>query len=126
VAKIDEIRKWLQGERVEGLPDHWKEKQDRQEEFDRETANLPPEKKRARGLNLEKARHMHNRRHYTISTDGEDAVLNFGKHKGSKLSELAESRAGRGYLRWILQNDFPKELQDLAMRALDRVGEAPF
>ena len=45
-----------------------------------------------------------------------DATLGFGKHKGSKLSELAGTSEGRGYIRWIIKEgeEFPEELVDLA------------
>jgi len=52
-------------------------------------------------------------RKYTVSTDGKDAVLRFGKFKGESVSELARSLSGKGYLSWILGKEFPDELHDI-------------
>ena len=38
-------------------------------------------------------------------------VINFGKQQGADLEELAIS--DRGFLNWILKNDFPRETQDI-------------
>jgi len=51
---------------------------------------------------------------YTLVTDvagREDAILLFGKHKGSKVSALAASRETRGYLMWMLDEGFDDELK---------------
>lgn len=50
---------------------------------------------------------------YSLSRDGRDAVLLFGKHKGDSISELAKSISGKGYLRWILEKDFDAELHEI-------------
>ena len=50
---------------------------------------------------------------YTVSTDGRDAVLRFGKFKGDSVSDLAKSISGKGYLGWVLEKDFPDELHDI-------------
>jgi len=39
-----------------------------------------------------------------------DAILKIGQHRGSKVSNLAQSPQGVDYLRWMLRNDFPEEL----------------
>lgn len=36
-----------------------------------------------------------------MSIGGEDALLLFGKHNGMRISELVETRSGRGYMKWI-------------------------
>ena len=41
-------------------------------------------------------------RRFSVVDDGGDLLINFGKHRGSKVSELAEDSNGRSYLAWIL------------------------
>jgi len=51
--------------------------------------------------------------------DGNDAVLLFGAQKGKKISELIESVEGKNYLIWILEKEFPDELQNLIRKLWD-------
>lgn len=51
---------------------------------------------------------------YAISPDKTDARLLFGKHKDVSLGELSKSRDGRGYLEWMMKEDFPEELKKMA------------
>jgi len=45
---------------------------------------------------------------------GDDAILNFGeKFKGCKVSSMIKTNEGKNYLTWIMQKDFPKELQEI-------------
>jgi len=56
-----------------------------------------------------------------ISTDGlDDAMLNFGIHRGKKVSELARDGEGRGYLDWILKQEFPEHLHRIINEWLSR------
>lgn len=48
---------------------------------------------------------------YTISIDGRDAMIEFGKHKGRTLSDISEM--DRSYLKWMLGETFPKDLKDV-------------
>ena len=48
--------------------------------------------------------------------DGDEAVLNFGKHKGRRLRELAY--ADRGLLEWILARDFAEDVKRCVREAL--------
>jgi len=43
----------------------------------------------------------------------EDAELLFGAHKGECVSDLVETPDGKNYLVWLMQEDFPEELQDI-------------
>ncbi len=43
-----------------------------------------------------------------LTKQGDDWVLNFSKNKGIKLSEV-----DKGFLAWVLKNDFPKCLKDV-------------
>ena len=54
--------------------------------------------------------------------DGEITV-NFGKKKGTKLRELAQSDPG--FLKWILKNDFPLDTRRIAENALAGVYPEP-
>jgi hypothetical protein len=45
---------------------------------------------------------------------GNDAIINFGeKFKGCKISAMMKTNEGKNYLAWIMQKDFPKELQEI-------------
>lgn len=50
---------------------------------------------------------------YTLSVDGKDAVLGFGKHKGKRLTDIVQ--VDKGYLEWMLKSpgDFARELLDV-------------
>lgn len=54
------------------------------------------------------------------NSDG-DAVLAFGKHKGQRLVDVA--RAAPDFLRWILRNDFPADVQAVCCDVL--AGKRP-
>jgi len=45
-------------------------------------------------------------------------VVGFGRHAGTPLVELAQG-ADKGYLRWILGQDFPKHVAEICQCALD-------
>lgn len=47
---------------------------------------------------------------FEILNDGTDARLNFGRHSGRTLSEIASDHEGKGYLRWMQEQKFPAEL----------------
>jgi len=47
---------------------------------------------------------------------GEEVVVNFGKHSGRTLRDLAENDPG--FLRWITRNDFSDEVKEIAANAL--------
>lgn len=51
-------------------------------------------------------------------SEGGVPVLGFGKHAGRAVHELAQS-ADAGYLRWILNKDFPAHVRDICERALE-------
>lgn len=60
--------------------------------------------------------------HYSVSLDGGDALLQFGKNAGRCVSELAESDEGRGYLRWMLQEEFVDEIHGIVRQHLERTS----
>jgi hypothetical protein len=64
---------------------------------------------------------------YTISTDGKDATLHFGKHRGSRISDLVKREDTKGYLRWLISpaNSFPEDLVDVTRRILGVKPKAP-
>ncbi len=51
--------------------------------------------------------------------DGNDAVLLFGAQKGKKISDLIGSAEGKNYLIWILEKEFPEELQNIIRKWWD-------
>ncbi len=48
-----------------------------------------------------------------------DALINFGKHKGNKLSALVSSVGGRDYMKWMLREGFPDYLKKAVQYQLD-------
>ena len=52
---------------------------------------------------------------------GDEAVVNFGKNSGRTLRDLAENDPG--FLRWIVRNDFPDDVKQIASDAL--IGKFP-
>ncbi len=57
---------------------------------------------------------------YSVSLDGKDALLNFGKHAGARVSELAADPTDRSYLNWMLESDFVAELLGIVKVQLER------
>ena len=53
--------------------------------------------------------------------NGEDVVVNFGKYSGRTLRDIAENEPG--FLRWIIKNDFPDDVREIAGNAL--IGKFP-
>lgn len=53
---------------------------------------------------------------YTISIDGKDAMIEFGKHKGRTLSDI--EKRDRTYLKWMLTEEFPRDLKDVCRHLL--------
>ncbi len=53
--------------------------------------------------------------------NGEEVVVNFGKYSGRTLREIAENEPG--FLRWIIKNDFPDDVREIAGNAL--IGKFP-
>jgi DNA polymerase-3 subunit epsilon len=51
--------------------------------------------------------------------DGEVIVLGFGKHMGIALHELAAG-PDRGFLRWVLDRDFPPHVMEICRAALEQ------
>jgi DNA polymerase-3 subunit epsilon len=60
-------------------------------------------------------------RHFQWSDDGVP-VLAFGKHGGKPVTEIAADNGG-GYLRWILDKDFPIHVREICRRALEFSSE---
>lgn len=48
-----------------------------------------------------------------------DAILHFGKYKDQRISEIAEGREGRDYLRWLNREDFDAELKEIVQTYLE-------
>lgn len=53
--------------------------------------------------------------------NGDEAVVNFGKYAGRTLRDIAENEPG--FLRWIIKNDFPDDVREIAGNAL--IGKFP-
>ncbi|UDQ99529.1 exonuclease domain-containing protein [Lentisphaerota bacterium WC36G] len=52
---------------------------------------------------------------------GDDAMVAFGKHNGQLLKTVADQNPG--FLRWIVNNDFPEDVKKIAKNAL--IGKFP-
>ena len=109
---LEELRRWLRGDDVPGLPS-WEQRTKEEE---------PDTGKKPAGIRLDRVEEavseaaMRSRGRYTVDVSGDDARLDFGKFKGLKVSELAQSTDGARYLDWILEQEFPKELKEIIVR----------
>lgn len=63
---------------------------------------------------------------FTIAVDGLDAKLEFGKFKGTLISQLAGSREGCGYLDWMLEEDFPEALKEVIRVVRSKFADVDF
>lgn len=87
---LDEMRRWLQGADVEGLPTRAVAKKEAEEPL------APPDVSGARTS-----------KQFKINADGTDALVLFGKQfNGERLSEVVKTPRGRKYMQWILEKDF--------------------
>ncbi len=95
MAKLEDMRRWLQGEDVEGLPRH-------KQSAKRGALN---------NGKMERKNEAKGSRWRSIK-GGTDAVLLFGKFRGRKVSEMVKEPDGYSYLEWIMTEDsFPLELR---------------
>jgi DNA polymerase-3 subunit epsilon len=51
--------------------------------------------------------------------DAQQVVLAIGKYSGTAVHELARGRETRGFLRWMLEKDFPNHVHEVVKQALD-------
>lgn len=105
MTKLDDFRRWLQGEEVDGLPLPWRKPASTPEH----PAALDHER-----LLLEKQRVVK----YIVTKDGTDAMLMFGRFKGQRLSQMTRSPEGMSYMQWMLTQSFPQELRDVVYHVL--------
>ena len=87
---------------------------------------VPRQKTRAHRVGKAKRRKVEYEPSDTEESDGGgddgwcDAFIDFGKHKGSRVSQLIASGEGRGYLRWMEENvDFDKRHLTRLQRAVN-------
>jgi DNA polymerase-3 subunit epsilon len=76
----------------------------------------------ARVCEPERLRWIGPSRHLQWSEAGRVEVA-FGKHRGTPLADLAAGN-DRGFLRWLLDRDFPAHVLDICRRALDLDADA--
>jgi uncharacterized protein (DUF3820 family) len=131
MASLEELRKWFAGESVTGLPSINKIE-------DESIITLPPpptpKSKNSRKSNLvkalEKKKALDKKKiktraefvsgKYIVSKDGDDVMLEFGKHKGRMLSDVANTEPS--YLKWMLKEKFPEDLKDVCEYLLKKLG----
>lgn len=117
MPSLEEMRKFLQGEEVDGLPSHQKPK-----------ASKPKSEKITKGdaasADQEDSEALpksgsHKGGQYTVDTGGKDALLKFGLFDGCNVSDLAADPRGRSYLGWMLDEDFPNDLKEIIRLQLE-------
>lgn len=122
MPSLEELRAWLRGDQVEGLPTR-SEPLPIQPEA--EVDAVIEEANRARseatgGVDMDKMEESLKRRgprgkarfEIIATREGKpDAILGFGKYRGSKVSELAKTEPS--YLTWILGEGFDDGLKDI-------------
>ncbi len=97
---LEDLRAWARGVRVKGFPDPSPRKK---------VPKPPPPQPAGPGVS----------RQYRINIDGDDALLLFGKFKGSRVSEMVGVSRQKRYLRWMLAEDFPEDLKSVIRYYLD-------
>lgn len=128
MADLDAFRKWLStGKPTDGLPTHWTEEEKRKQ-------RMKPDAEEAKGGSARQARSTGGsladkvkkasgkikRPRFTMSVDGEDALLGFGRYSGSNVSDLARDEDGNDYLHWMIGQEFPDELKQVIQLQLGR------
>lgn len=113
MPSLEEMKRWLSGEDVDGMPPNRRPAKENEEE---DTSEPTPEIiARHMGLNLDKMRKLSKLSaspKYTISISGQDAILHFGKHNGLSLSQIKD-KGDTSYLDWLLKQDFSPHLKDV-------------
>jgi hypothetical protein len=110
MPSLEELRRWLRGEHLEGLPD-----------ARRRTGASSPVDGPAVAIGGVKVGNVDTSKmvrgvadhRYTISMDGADATLHFGKWKGHRLSDMAKVPEGRSYMDWMLKEGFGADIKDV-------------
>lgn len=122
MATLDEMRLWMSGTDVPGLPTRagvWDPLTPGPKKVD---AAKVAARAKARG----DGRVTRDSR-FKLSVDGKDAVLLFGAHRDKRVSELAADAEGRSYLAWMKREH--KEGQpfdeDLMMIVEDHIDSSP-
>lgn len=95
MATLEELRAWARGERVEGFPDPSPRKK-----VDKPSARVAVDP-------------ITGPWRYRINTEGDDALLLFGKFMGSRVSQMIGVARQKRYLKWILRGDFPDDLKEV-------------
>jgi hypothetical protein len=109
---LDQLRNWLAGETVDGLP--YRELPKSADELEVHILKSKDKKRSVEDKRLTKV----SRGRYEPLRDGEDAKLLFGRYSGRAVSSLASSRDKdeKSYLKWLLESDFPSSLKDIVRK----------
>ena len=124
MATLEELRRWFAGESVIGLPEI--NKAEKKPAPTPLKVKIKSEKSSKLVKALEKKKKTIKSRtefvtgKYIISKDGDDVMLEFGKHKGRMLSDVANRDPS--YLEWILKEKFPEDLKDVCEYLLKGLG----
>lgn len=101
MAKLEEIRKWARGKKVKGLPEPIRRNPVRKPQLENKIVPVWVNAK------------------YSISAEGDDALLLFGKFRGNRVSELINTARGRSYLKWIMKREFQNDLKEVCRYRLE-------
>jgi len=124
MATLEELRRWFAGESVIGLPEI--NKAEKKPAPTPLKVKIKSEKSSKLVKALEKKKKTIKSRtefvtgKYIVSKDGDDVMLEFGKHKGRMLSDVANRDPS--YLEWILKEKFPEDLKDVCEYLLKGLG----
>lgn len=95
---LEELRRWAQGEAVEGLPSVTPRKEIERPRIDPSAVSS---------------------RKYKLNKEATDALLQFGTFRGQTISALVKTARGRKYLDWILDQDFDDALKSVCRYHLE-------
>jgi len=96
MTTLEDLRRWARGRRVSGLP-------------------APRRRKKIDKPELQGSAS----RQFRVDPAGEDALILFGKFRGSTIKQLVATSRGRTYIRWILDNDFEDDLKEVCRYRLE-------
>ena len=97
MPSLDQIRRWMRGEDVDGLPIN---------------PPLMKENKRKPDSSRVADKRKSGKDGRFTMFGKTDALINFGKHKGNKLSDLVKISGGRDYMKWMMREGFPDFLKE--------------
>lgn len=138
---LKEMRRWMRGGKIKNLPSLPGQEEETEKElkkykstlsagatvklFDEDLAEkvVKDTSGMAPGVILNK---RYGTKKWKFNDDATDVELRFGKWYGNLVSHLVKSSAGRGYLTWMLKEEFPEPIKKTIQSVLSGKGLSKF